>query len=407
MHIDRSDLSFIDRFLADHLDELVAFRRTLHAHPELSWHEHATTERIAERLRVAGLEPRVLSTGTGLVCDVGEGGGPVVAIRGDIDALPLDDEKDVPYRSQVPGVAHACGHDVHATVTLGAGLAWARHRPGGRLRLVFEPAEESVPGGAPQVVADGGLDGVAVIFGVHCDPRFDAGEVAVRAGPITSAADSVDITLTGPGGHTARPHETIDLVPLAGRVAQQLPGRARELAALRGELLLAFGAIHAGEAHNVIPTHAVLRASVRTPDPALWAQAEAIVREALAELTGGSGAQVDCTYTRGVPPLVNDPDAAELVVGAARAILGPSAVREAQRSAGADTFAWYLEEVPGCYVRLGTHTPGDDRPRRDLHAGTFDVDERAIAVGIRTMLAAAVAAHATEAAGAPAAREAR
>lgn len=406
--MDRTELAFIDRFLAEHLDELVAFRRALHAHPELSWQEYETTERIAGRLRVAGLEPRVLPTGTGVICDIGDplppgdgvhpdGGGraPIVAIRGDIDALPLDDEKDeqaAPYRSQVPGVAHACGHDVHTTVALGAGLAWAQYRPGGRLRLLFEPAEEVVPGGAPHVIAEGGLDGVAMIFGVHCDPRFDAGQVAVRAGAITAAADSVEVVLIGPGGHTARPDETVDLVRVAGRVAIEVPDRARELAARHGELRVVFGAVHAGEAPNVIPTHARLRASVRTPDRAVWDRAGEIVRAALDSVVAGTGAEVRVDYTRGVPPLVNDAAATALVGDAAAAILGPAAVREAHRSAGADTFAWYLERVPGCYVRLGTHTPGDDRPRRDLHAGTFDVDEHAIAVGVRTMLAAARAA---------------
>lgn len=388
-----TDHELVTAFLNDHLAELIAFRRALHAHPEPSWQEFETTERIAERLRVAGLTPRVLSSGTGLVCDIGPLEGPVVAVRADIDALAMDDEKDVPYRSQVRGVAHACGHDVHTTVALGVGLAWAAHyAQRGRLRLLFEPAEEQVPGGALQVIADGGLEDVIGVFGVHCDPHIDAGTVALRAGPISSAADSVDIELTGPGGHTARPQETVDLVRLAGRVADQLPDLVAEKAAEWGHLLCVFGAVHSGDASNVIPTTARLGGSVRTPEREVWKRAEEIVEGGVAELLRGTGARWEVTYRSGVPPVENDPAATELARDAAAKALGARNVGQAARSVGGDTYAWYLEEVPGTYIRLGVHDPGDDGPRHDLHAGGFDVDERAIETGVRVLLASALAA---------------
>jgi amidohydrolase len=267
-------------WLHEHGDELVAVRRHLHAHPELSWQEHATTQLVAERLELAGLAPKVLSTGTGLLCDIEPAdpraaGLPRVALRADLDALAMDDEKDVHYRSRTPGVAHACGHDVHTVAVLGAGLYLAHHpqvltRP---VRLVFQPAEEKLPGGAVAVIDEGALDGVDSIYGVHCDPKLDVGTVGLKVGEISSAADRIEIRLWGPGGHTARPEQTVDMVRLAASLVTGVPEIVDlQLAAMGhtddgGRLFakVVFGAVHAGEASNVIPTHAVLRGSVRTP----------------------------------------------------------------------------------------------------------------------------------------------
>ena len=189
---------------------MVALRRDIHAHPELAWHEVRTSALVKDVLVHAGLAPTSLPGGTGLVCDIGGLGlGPTVALRADLDALPIDDEKDVAYRSSIPGVAHACGHDVHTAVVLGAGLGLARLAAAGalpgRVRLVFQPAEEVLPGGAVAALAAGALEGVGRVFALHCDPRLDVGSVAVRAGPITAAMDSLTVRLSGPGGHTARP----------------------------------------------------------------------------------------------------------------------------------------------------------------------------------------------------------
>src|SRR5919202_2188318 len=219
----------VDEWVAGEHPQLVSVRRHLHAHPELAYAEFETTSFLEQRLRSAGLEPKRLPTGTGLVVEVGSGragGGPIVVLRADIDALPLADLKDVPYASTRENTCHACGHDVHMTVVLGAALALAALPAGalpGTVRCVFQPAEEVVPGGAMQVVGSGVLDGASRAVALHCDPSVPVGKVGLRTGPITAACDREDVTLTGPGGHTARPQLTVDLVDALGRLITDLP----------------------------------------------------------------------------------------------------------------------------------------------------------------------------------------
>jgi amidohydrolase len=397
--------TYARRFVERHRAELVAFRRHLHAYPEPSYEERETTDLVAQRLTSAGLKPRVLDDGCGLICDItGDASRPngtgstaderVVALRADIDALLMDDEKDVPYRSKRPGVAHACGHDVHTTIVLGAGLALAdlleREGLPGRVRLIFEPGEEALPSGALRMIDAGCLEDVDAIFGVHCDPKLDVGRVALRSGPLTSATDLVDVQLSGPGGHTARPGVTVDLVRVAGCLAAELPDRVQEKAAALGEVLLVFGMIHSGNAPNVIPAHAHLRGSVRTPDRSVWDQAERLVEDALAELLRPTGAGWALDYTQGIPPVVNDPIETERLRSIARGLVAETDIVEAPQSRGGDSFAWYVEQVPGSYARLGVHDPANGTDRLDLHSSTFDVDERAIDLGVQLLVLTAL-----------------
>jgi amidohydrolase len=374
--------------------ELVAFRRHLHAHPELSYAERETTDLIMQRLQVAGLEPRLLPNECGLTCDIGSGTGPVVALRADIDALAMDDEKDVPYRSQRPGVAHACGHDVHTTMVLGAGLALNHllDERSGRIRLIFEPAEESLPGGAVEVIDAGGLDDVVSIYGLHCDPKIDVGSIAVRAGALTAATDMVMLDLHGPGGHTARPHRTVDLVKVAARVVTELPDIVRDRLSDHNEALLVFGALRAGDAANVIPSHAELRGTFRTQQLDVWNKAEPVVTKAVSQLLTGTGAEWNLDYRRGIPPVVNDAAETARLATAAASVVGEDGVIEAPQSMGGDSFAWFLQMVPGSYARLGVHDPARNQERLDLHSSSFDVDERAIDIGVAVLVHAALAA---------------
>ncbi|WP_107501700.1 M20 family metallopeptidase, partial [Streptomyces viridosporus] len=378
--------------------ELVAFRRDLHMHPELGNQEFRTTAAIKERLERAGLKPRVLSSGTGVICDIGtddEAGtdAAVLALRADIDGLPIPDMKtECPYRSTVPDRAHACGHDVHTTVVLGAGLVLAElHRQGllpRPVRLIFQPAEEVLPGGAVDAVADGALDGVGRILAVHCDPRVDAGRIGLREGPITSACDRLEIALDGPGGHTARPHLTTDLVTAAARVVTDVPALVGRRVDSRSGLAVTWGRVESGHAPNVIPQHAELSGTVRCLDLNTWRQAPDIVVAAIDEVANLHGAKSEITYVRGVPPVVNEAGAAALLRDAMVARRGVESVEGTEQSLGGEDFSWYLEHVPGAMARLGVRPPGE-RTVRDLHQGDFDVDEHAITVGVELFTAAA------------------
>jgi amidohydrolase len=379
----------IDDWLGEHTEGLVAIRRNLHAHPELSGLEHATTELIAERLQLAGLAPRRLRSGTGLVCDLGDGAR--LALRADIDALGMHDEKDVPYRSQVPGVSHACGHDAHTAIVLGVALYYAHHLDElpGALRFIFQPAEERVPGGALDVIDDGGLDGIDAVVGLHCDPKLDVGQIGLRSGAISSAADMALIRLGGPGGHTARPEQTIDMIALAAEVVRELPVALGAAVGDPEHVKVVFGSIHAGDAANVVPAHCEMKASVRTPLDEIWETLPVLFEKALTQVLAESGAEFELDYTHGVPPVVNESGMTELVRRAAGPELGRDAITAAVQSWGGDDFSWYTRAVPGSYVRLGVHDPSSDEPRLDLHAGRFDLDEGAIPVGVRLLVAIA------------------
>ncbi|MET7456740.1 amidohydrolase [Streptomyces sp. NPDC005574] len=376
--------------------ELVAFRRDLHMHPELGNQEFRTTAAIKARLEKAGLRPRVLAAGTGLVCDIGDvdAGRSVLALRADIDGLPIPDTKsDCAYRSTVPDRAHACGHDVHTTVVLGAGLVLAGLHSLGLLprpvRLVFQPAEEVLPGGAADAIEDGVLAGVGRIIAVHCDPRVDAGRIGLREGAITSACDRLEVSLDGPGGHTARPHLTTDLVTAAARVAVDVPALVGRRVDTRHGLAVTWGRIESGHAPNVIPQHAELSGTVRCLDIDAWREAPDVVVAAIDEVANLHGAKSEINYVRGVPPVVNDPAVTELLREAMTARRGAASVEGTEQSLGGEDFSWYLERVPGAMARLGVRPPGE-RTVRDLHQGDFDADESAITVGVELFTAAAL-----------------
>ncbi|AZS85439.1 M20 family metallopeptidase [Streptomyces griseoviridis] len=376
--------------------ELVAFRRDLHMHPELGNQEFRTTAAIKDRLEEAGLKPRVLPLGTGLICDIGEwdGGRPMLALRADIDALPIPDTKsDCAYRSTVPGRAHACGHDVHTTVVLGAGLVLAELHREGRLprpvRLLFQPAEEVLPGGAADAIECGVLDGVGRIIAVHCDPKVEAGRIGLRHGAITSACDRLEVALDGPGGHTARPHLTTDLVTAVARVVTDVPALVARRIDSRSGLAVTWGRIESGHAPNVIPQHAELSGTVRCLDLPSWRQAPDLVVAAIDEVANLHRAKSEITYVRGVPPVVNDADVTDLLHDAMVARRGPDSVEGTEQSLGGEDFSWYLEHVPGAMARLGVRAPGE-RTARDLHQGDFDADEYAITVGVELFTATAL-----------------
>ena len=380
---------WIDRWLAAHADDVVSWRRAIHARPELARREHETTRLVAETLTGAGLRPRLLP-GTGLVCDIGEGP-RTVALRADIDALPLTEQVEVPWASQVPGVAHMCGHDAHTAMVLGAGLALAASPETlpGRVRLIFQPAEEVQPGGALDVIAADGLDGVDRIFALHCDPRLEVGKVGTRTGAITSACDMLELRLTSPGGHTSRPHLTADLVHALGTVITGLPDLLSRRVDPRSGTVLVWGTVQAGNATNAVPQQGVLGGTLRTAQHATWNELEPLVRSLVTALLAPTGVGYVLEHRRGVPPVVNDAVSADLLARAAERAVGLDAAVGTEQSSGGEDFGWYLEHVPGAMGRLGVWSGSGDMS--DLHQPTFDLDERALPVGVRTLAHAALA----------------
>ena len=369
-------------------EELIEFRRDLHAHPELSWHEERTTGLVAKRLAEAGIDARPLGS-TGLIADLGpEGAGPVVALRADLDALPVPDLTGDPWRSTIDGVAHACGHDVHTAGLLGAGLALAPLAADlpGRIRLVFQPAEEIMPGGALTSIGAGALVDVDRIFGLHCDPALDVGTLGLREGPLTGASDALDVRLTGQGGHTSRPHLTEDLTFALGKVITELPAVLSRRMDPRAGVSVVWGMVRAGSAMNVIPAVGRAAGTVRMLDAVAWAEAESLVRETIERIVEPYGVKTEIIYTRGVPPVVNEHASTHLLGRAIASVVGEPGLVSTTQSLGGEDFAWYLEQVPGAMARLGTRTPGG--PTFDLHQGDLRVDERAVTIAAQVLATA-------------------
>lgn len=380
----------LDAVVDDHEEELLALRRDLHAHPELSWREVRTTAVVADRVRRAGWRVTELPR-TGLVADLGDSG-PLIALRADLDALPVPDLNDDPWTSTVEGVSHACGHDVHTAALVGAALALGRVHEQGllpcRVRLLFQPAEEVMPGGALSLIDDGALAGVDRVFGLHCDPSLDVGAVGLREGPITGAADHVEVMLTGSGGHTSRPHLTEDLTFALGKVVTELPAILSRRLDPRAGVSVVWGIVHAGAAHNVIPATGRIGGTVRMLDAVAWSEAEKLVPVLVEQIVAPYGVHAQVDYQRGVPPVVNDLESIGQLARAVETVLGPAGHVPTTQSLGGEDFGWYLDRVPGAMGRLGTRTPGGTT--YDLHQGNLRVDERSVLIGAKVLAQVAV-----------------
>lgn len=372
--------------------DMTIWRRDLHAHPEPSWAEHRTTARIRGVLEALDLTPHELQTPTGLWVDIlpkRSRALPRVGLRADIDALELTDAKDVPYRSTHDGVAHACGHDVHTAVLLGAATVLTRLRDDDLLprgaRLLFQPAEETTPGGATQIVRDGGLEGLREVYALHCDPRTTVGKVAVRPGPITSACDRFVVRLSGPGGHTSRPHLTADLVMAMGAVITEVPLLLSRRIDPRVGASLVWGHVQAGHTANAIPSAGFLQGTLRCLQLEGWQQARELVPRLISEVAVPFGVQVEVEVGDGIPPAVNHLRGAHRMAEVVRSLLGADAVVDTEQSLGGEDFSQMLLHVPGALGRLGVRPVGvEEWP--DLHRPLFDVDEKCLEIGANTMV---------------------
>jgi amidohydrolase len=384
-------LAIVETVVDKREDDLIDLRRDLHAHPELSWQETRTTDLVSHYLDEIGWQ--LIRTGeSGLIADLGVGDGPRVALRADLDALPINDLTGDLWQSRVSGVAHACGHDVHTTALLGAGMALAEVQAAGllpgRVRMLFQPAEEVMPGGATRLMELGALDEVDRIFCLHCDPTIDVGRVGLREGPITGAADSLQVRLAGSGGHTSRPHLTEDLTFALAKIVTELPAVLSRRLDPRTGVSLVWGRLEAGRAVNVIPDAGTLAGTVRMLDAVSWSDMEERIRRHVAEIVAPYGVEAIVDYHRGVPPVVNDAASVALLGRAVDDVLGTAGRAPTSQSLGGEDFAWYLTRVSGAMGRLGTRVPGG--PTYDIHQGNLRVDERATALGAKVLAAAAI-----------------
>ena len=377
--------------VSHHTRELLEIRRDLHAHPELSRAETRTTAVIADRLALAGVSARLLP-GTGLLC---EGGAPDpdyrVALRADMDALPVRERTGLPFASQVSGVCHACGHDVHTVALLGAIIALKECEDqlieaGLAVRGIFQPAEEVIPGGAEEAIHAGAMEGVDMAFAVHCDPTLDVGQIGVREGPLTAACDSITVSLHGRGGHTSRPQLTEDLTYALAKIITDVPAALSRRLDPRAGAALVWGSVHAGKASNVIPSTGECAGTLRMLDAHAWLTVGPLLEEIVQGVAAPYAVTAKLERIKGVPPVVNTADA----IAVMRLAAGPSGLISVptQQSLGGEDFSWYLAHSPGAMVRLGTRTHGGQT--YDLHQGDLVVDEEAVTLGARVLANAAI-----------------
>ena len=374
----------LDRTLEQALPELVLLRRHLHRHPELSGHEQQTAALVAGELRRWGWQVQEGVGRTGVLAELGPADGPLVALRCDMDALPIEERTGLDYASSRQGLMHACGHDIHTVVGLGVAqlLASVRERLTARVRLIFQPAEETAEGAA-WMKADGAMEGVQALFGVHVFPSLAVGTVGVRSGSFTAAAGELEVEVLGEGGHGARPHQSTDAIWIAARVVSGLQEAiSRRLDALH-PVVVSFGRIEGGKAFNVIADHVRLLGTVRCLDLELYAQLPAWIEETVQALCRGHGGEARVHYRTISPPVHNDPALTALVADAACDLLGRGQVQWLEQpSLGAEDFAELLEDTRGTMFRLGVAGPQGCTP---LHSNTFRPDEGCLAVGVQVL----------------------
>jgi amidohydrolase len=385
-----SSASFIQRLessVSQLEPEVLKVRRHLHASPELSGNEYRTTEFVAEHLAAAGIGFKLGPDGCGIITEISGNSArnvPVVAFRADLDALPILEENNVPYRSRNVGVMHACGHDAHTAILLGTLLALKSAGPSSvSWRGIFQPSEE-VGHGAREMIACGALDDVSAIVALHVDPTTPAGQLGLTAGAQTAFCQDFAIEARGRGGHGARPHDTVDSIAMAAHLVCLIYGATPRQTDARDPLVITIGQIEGGHASNVIPDKVALKGTIRTLDATLLQRARELIERlsrASAEAFGGAAT---VAFDPSLPGVVNDPATTAVCLEAARAVVGDDHVITAARpSMGAEDFADYLSVVPGCMIRLGVAREG--KKKTLLHTSRFDIDESALLVGVRLL----------------------
>ena len=382
----------IDSIAARLAPELVALRKTLHQHPELAFEEHETAKAVGAFLGRLKIPFKSGIGKTGIVA-VLEGAKPgrTIGIRADMDALPIHEQTGLAFASKIQGKMHACGHDVHTVIALGvaAALSEMRGELKGRVKFIFQPAEETLSG-ARAMIADGALDDpkVDLILGYHNWPAVVAGKVGYNAGAVMAAADAFDITLKGRDGHGAHPHLAVDTLAAAAQLVAQLQTIVSREVKPTSSAVLTIGELHAGRARNIIAGTAELKGICRTLEPGLSEKMEAAVRRMLEGIKAGMRVDYTLDWKRMAPPLRNNKDVLDSLLTSARAALGEENVLQLpEPSMGSEDFAWFAEEVPAAHLRIGSKIDGLETA---IHRSNYDCNELAIPVGVRVLTRAAI-----------------
>ncbi|MCQ4088248.1 M20 family metallopeptidase [Saccharibacillus sp. JS10] len=377
--------------LQQEYQQIVQWRRHMHAHPELSFQEKNTAIFIAETLRSFGYEVRTNVGGNGILADLqGAHPGPAIAFRADFDALPIEEENDVLYKSTNPGVMHACGHDGHTSTLLGVAkvLAKQQHELKGKLRFIFQHAEEQLPGGAIAMIEDGALEGIDEVYGAHLASYMPLGQLSVSSGPSMAAVDSFSIVVQGKGGHGAKPHQTVDAIVVGSQLVTSLQHIvARHINPLHSAVVTV-GVFKAGSAFNVIADKAIIEGTVRSFDPEVRKQLERDIRDMIHGITLAEHATYTLDYVNGYPALVNPPKQAEEVRTAFTKQFGAEALFGSDASMGAEDFAYYLQHRPGNFFNVGSQNEHEDTAFPHHHP-RFDIDERSLLIAAQAFLAIA------------------
>ncbi len=377
----------IQLLIDQHLEEFIGFRHHIHAHPELSFQEHATAAFISQKLSEWGVEHQSGLAGTGILAII-KGKSPessVIALRADMDALPIQEANEVSYKSTNDGVMHACGHDVHSACLLGTAyiLQHTKEQWSGTVKLIFQPGEEKHPGGASLLIKEGVLTNPTpkAIFGLHVYPHLPYGKVGYRAGQYMASADEIFITVKGKGGHAALPHQTIDPIIISANLLTSLQQIISRKCNPLQPSVLSFGKIQGGNAGNVIPSEVKIEGTLRCMDEVWREEAHTLIKKHTIELCRALGGDAEVDIPVGYPSLYNNPTVTEQFRQLASIVLGESQVVELNLRMAAEDFSYYTHQVPGCFFRIGTSHEG--RFEIPVHNAQFDIYDKSIAIGVR------------------------
>lgn len=373
--------------------EMIAIRRDLHRHPELSWQEQRTAQKVCQVLDQHGIAYRTGVAGTGVVADIpGQLDGPIIALRADMDALPVQEDTGLDFASRIPGVMHACGHDGHTSILLGVAmaLASAKEPPPLSIRMLFQPAEE-VAGGARAMIKEGVLDDVAMIFGAHLDCNHAVGKVVINDGAVSASRDVFRIHITGRGGHAARPQEATDAIKIGAQLTQAVQDLTSDKIQPDKPAVVSIGRFKAGTAANVIAENAVIEGTIYAQDETLRGGLKDSIRQIVRSMADAHKARIEVEIEQGIPAIINQPQIAQMAREVARACLGENSVAKIlATNMGAEDFSCFLEHTDGCYIRIGAWNGVEETA--PAHSSHFNFDEGALAVGADYLTSLAIAA---------------